>query len=142
MALRPQTSFLLGDLLAIGVARLGTDNATLYAPDGSVLGSVGGGGGAPQLASPLTGTTVVMTDDAVSGSLYLTPAGTIAALTVTLPTNANSVIGQKETIVTSQTITALTVDGATTILGNPTTLAAGGSVTFQKMAANTWARVA
>jgi hypothetical protein len=61
---------------------------------------------------------------------------------VTLPTEANSRIGQVVRITTSQVLTALTINGATTIRGNVTTLALGGFVAFQKVAANLWARVA
>lgn len=43
-----------------------------------------------QTAAPLTGSTVVMTDDAFDRNLVLNPAGTLAVLTVTLPTEANS----------------------------------------------------
>ncbi len=106
---------------------------------------VGGGSplGAPavQAASPTAGQTVVMTDSAVDGTLYLTPAGTLATLTVTLPTEVNSRIGQIRRIGTSQALTLLTIGGATTILGNVTTLALGASASFQKVAANTWIRV-
>lgn len=94
-----------------------------------------------QTVTPTTGQTVSMTDNAVDNTLYLTPAGTLAALTVNLPSNANSRIGQVERIFTTQQITALTVANATTILGNPTTLNVNESVSFQKMAANTWAAV-
>lgn len=96
---------------------------------------------AVQQSTPLTGATVVMTDDDANGTLEVTPAGTIAALTVTLPTNARSRVGQIRRIVTSQIITALTVNGATTIGGNVTTLAANAFVSFEKTAANTWRRI-
>ena len=94
-----------------------------------------------QSSTPLTGATVVMANNDNDGTLVVTPAGTIAALTVTLPTEAASRIGQIERIVTSQTITSLTVNGATTIGGNVTTLTANSFVTFQKVAANTWRRI-
>jgi UDP-3-O-[3-hydroxymyristoyl] glucosamine N-acyltransferase len=81
-----------------------------------------------------------MTDTQTDNCLYLTPAGTLATLTVTLPTEANSAIGQQVEIGTTQIITALTINGATNILGNVTTLAANGLVGFRKVAANTWLR--
>lgn len=95
-----------------------------------------------QAVSPLTGATVAMANNAVDSTLNITPAGTIAALTVTLPSDATSRIGQVERISTSQTITTLTISGASTIRGNVTTLSANGFVAFQKIAANTWARIA
>lgn len=94
-----------------------------------------------QTSSPTTGQTVSMTDDNVDGALYLTPAGTLATLTVTLPTNGNSRVGQVRRIVTSQILTVLTINGAGTILGNITTLALGGSASFQKIASDTWVKV-
>lgn len=94
-----------------------------------------------QAASPIAAATVTMTDNAVDGMLYLTPAGTLATLTVTLPTNANSVLGQIRRIATSQILTILTINGAATILGTVTTLALGGSVSFQKVASDTWVSV-
>lgn len=96
-----------------------------------------------QAASPTTGQTVTMTDDSVDGTLYLTPAGTLLTLTVALPSNSNSRIGQIRRIVTSQIITGLTVSAASaTILGLPTTLALGGYAAFQKVASGKWARIA
>lgn len=75
-----------------------------------------------QYAAPLTGTTVVV--DAANKWLILIPAGTIAALTITLPAIKNG--GQEVLVCTTQTVTALTVGGAgSTVSGAPTTLAAG-----------------
>lgn len=81
-----------------------------------------------QYASPTTGSTVSITDSSDNAHLILTPAGTLATLTVQLPAVA-SVVDKQEIVVTStQIITALTVDinGATNIFGAPTTLTAGG----------------
>lgn len=111
----------------------------------STLPVIGGGFplGEPaiQTASPTAGQTVVMTADSKDRTLYLTPAGTLATLTTTLPANATSRVGQIARIGTSQAITLLTIDGAATILNTVTSLAIG-AVTFQKVAANTWIRVA
>lgn len=90
--------------------------------------------------SPVAAATVVMTADRRDETAYLTPAGTLATLTVTLPANATSQLGQFARITTTQTLTALTVNGAGTILNNPTTLTAGTTVAFQKVANDTWAR--
>lgn len=57
--------------------------------------------------------------------LVLNPAGTIANYTVTLPQNMTD--GQVVLVNTTQTLTALTVNGAGgTVIGAPTTLAANG----------------
>jgi len=68
----------------------------------------------------------------------LTPAGTLAALTVTLPNEASSALGQTVAIFSSQTITALTINGATTIRNNPTTMVGGTKIFLRKVRANTW----
>jgi len=92
-----------------------------------------------QYGVPLTGTTVTV----ATGNtwLILTPAGTLAALTVALPTNR--VAQQRVLINTTQIITALTISGAgTTVVGAPTTLAANGFVKMRYDGVlNLWARV-
>jgi hypothetical protein len=58
--------------------------------------------------------------------MILTPAGTLAALTLNLPSCSAGVDGQENYVKTSQTITALTVTAtAGTVLGAPTTLLPG-----------------
>ena len=63
-----------------------------------------------QFAAPLTGTTVVV----ATGDTWLliTPAGTLAALTVTLP--ADRTEGETVRVTSSQILTSLTVGGAGT----------------------------
>lgn len=135
MALRPQTYADIQDMLAAGMVRVGTAGE-LYAPDGTLLNS------AAQVsrvaASPTTGQTVNANANAQNQQIYLTPAGTIAALTVNVPADNVSVVGQQIQVTTSQTITALTLGGATTFLGNVTTLAGGATIVLTKQAANTW----
>lgn len=74
-----------------------------------------------QYAVPLTGTTVTA---AVADTwLIITPAGTLAALTIALPTVRTA--GQTVLVNCSQIITALTVSGSgTTVIGAPTSLTA------------------
>lgn len=64
--------------------------------------------GVPSLATraPLTGTTVVMGWN--ERTLYLKPAGTLAALTINLPKGV--LPGEMVMIITTQTITALTLN--------------------------------
>jgi hypothetical protein len=98
-----------------------------------------------QAATPTTGQTVVMTDDDYDAILNLTPAGTLAALTITIPSNAKSRIGQVIHISSSQILTSLTISSAgQTLRGAPTTFAAVASAycSFMKVAANTWVRIA
>lgn len=92
-----------------------------------------------QYGVPLTGTTVTV----ATGNtwLILTPAGTLAALTIALPTNRTD---KQEVLVNStQILTALTVSGAgTTVVGAPTTLAANGFFKMRYDAVlNSWFRV-
>ena len=85
-----------------------------------------------QYATPTTGMTVTIAP-VTSGQfvrLLLTPAGTLAALTVVLPGAGGSALPvdkQEVTVISTQIITALTVSaGTTSVIGAPTTLAANG----------------
>jgi hypothetical protein len=93
---------------------------------------------ANQSASPTTGQTVTLTNSNLDGSAAITPAGTLAALTITLPTEGSSRINQARDIWISQAITALTINGAVTIVGNITASVANVWITAKKVAANTW----
>ena len=90
---------------------------------------------------PLTGGTTVMADTDFNQLLSLDAAGTIATHTVTLPSNANSRLGQEVIISALFEVTAITIDGATTIRGYsaPFLLGAGLSRRLVKIAADTWA---
>ena len=65
----------------------------------------------------------------------------MATLTVTLPANATSVTGQKVVVACTQIVTTLTINGAGTILSNPTAFAANDCFQFVKTANNKWARI-
>jgi hypothetical protein len=93
-----------------------------------------------QTASPASGATVVMNDNTIDGLLWITPAATIATLTVTVPTNANSRLGQVRRVATSQDITALTINGAT-ILNAPSTLIGNTGFALVKVSTGTWMRI-
>lgn len=94
-------------------------------------------------STPLTAGTVTAGSGKVNETLYIAPAATIAALTVTFPSNANSQIGQKLTVFSTQIVTTLTVSSSgLTLLGTAlTALAATTPYTWQKVAASTWARL-
>jgi len=97
---------------------------------------------ADQSAAPTTGQNVAMTDNDKNGILYLNAAGPLAALTVTLPSNANSKIGQERLIASSKAVTLLTVtnpSGGTVIA--PTSLTIGSNIVMRKVADNTWMQV-
>ncbi len=93
-----------------------------------------------QFAVPTTGQTVtVATGDTW---LVVTPAATLAALTITLPTDRTD--GETVLVNCTQTLTALAVGGAgTTVNGAPTTLAANGFFEMRYTAVlNAWYRTA
>lgn len=88
-----------------------------------------------QYAQPATGFSIAAGS---VGTLILNPAGTLAAGTVTFPASPSD--GQTFRISTSQTITALTLAGAT--ISNAVTTLAAGAVTGYKWvaAASSWFR--
>lgn len=90
--------------------------------------------------APTAGQTIVLADNANSRMVQLVPAALLATLTVTLPTDANSVIGQVVRISSAKAITLLTVNGAT-IIGAPVGLILGDNIGFQKIGVNTWSRM-
>jgi hypothetical protein len=98
-----------------------------------------------QYSSPLTATTVDVRDDDADTHLILTPSGTIATLTITLPAST-SVRDKQILIVTSTNIVStltMALNGATAIRGNPTTIAAANDYFTLKYDATltTWYRI-
>lgn len=80
-----------------------------------------------QSSTPLTGFSVLIAPPVAGDSVWLrmTPAGTLATGTVTLP--ASPVDQQRVLVTSTQIVTALTVAGnGYTTSGAPTTIAAGG----------------
>jgi hypothetical protein len=75
--------------------------------------------------------------------LELTPAGTLATGTVTLPYDYWSRLSERVTIVLTQTVTTLTitVPQSGTIYGYTPTSVGPGTITFEKIATNTWAKL-
>lgn len=93
------------------------------------------------LSTPTTGTTVTIASG--SQTAVIAPAGTLAALTVALPSCTAGYDGSLVRYSTSQTITALTVSSASSTVSNaPSTLAAGaGNQYICRGAATTWYRL-
>jgi len=72
-----------------------------------------------------TGFTTTITDSSSSVWLVLTPSGTLAAGTITLPAVANCVDSQEILVSSSQTVTALTIGLKIALaVAAPTTIAA------------------
>ncbi len=89
-----------------------------------------------QEASPTSGSTVATS---IRPQLILTPAGTLATLTVTFPSSPTD--AQTFSIASTQTITSLTLGGGT-ILGTLTTLPANGFASWMYVQSITsWMRI-
>lgn len=88
-----------------------------------------------QTASPANGATIVVNDPGTDVDLWLTPAGTLATLTITLPTGFQ---GMRVNIASNQAITLLTINGASSIFNPLNTLSIGDSFEMVKVGANTW----
>ena len=92
-------------------------------------------------ASPFT---VAITDSSTSIWLVLTPTGTLANGTITLPAVGNCVDRQEILVNCTQAVTTLTVagNGATAVTGAPTTLAANAFFLMRfDLLTKTWYRV-
>lgn len=99
-----------------------------------------------QFESPAaTGFTVTIAPPTDGNSMWLilTPTGTLAAGTIALPVDGDAEDGQEVVVCTSQTITSLTVSATgLSVVGAPTTLAAGGSFLMKfDLVNSTWRRV-
>lgn len=97
--------------------------------------------------SPTTGQTVSANTDKKEETLYITPAGTLLALTFSLPSAANSRAGQIIRGFISQIVTGLTVAvaGSGAVVGAlPVTSAVNSSFAYQCVStagSGTWIRV-
>jgi hypothetical protein len=78
-----------------------------------------------QDATPATGGNVAVSSDA--GVLVISPSGSLASLTVTMPASPSN--GRRVTICTTQAITVLTLAGGL-FIGGVSTLALGGFASF------------
>lgn len=105
------------------------------------------GGGQPNAipvvitAAPATGATLTFNNNGADQTYNIEPAGALAALTVTFPSEATSRIGQIVRIFSTQVITALTLNGATTIRNAATAAVANDVSSYQKVKANVWDRI-
>jgi uncharacterized membrane protein len=97
---------------------------TFLFPNGTFFPNAG-----VKTVTPTTGTVVTLPKGTTD--VYLTPAGTLAALTVKLP--PSPLPGTVVSLASSQTSTTLTVQNAAgaAVAGAPTTLAVNTNVYFQ-----------
>lgn len=128
-------------LISTGAAIGGVDAATGWS--GIYLDAAGGAVGLKETFAsvPTAGETLSIAYTVGRNSLVsITPAGTLATLTIPLPSAA---LNPKKTVLvsTSQEITALTITPAAgSVIGTATTLAAGGFCGFQSDGTN-WRRI-
>lgn len=96
-----------------------------------------------QYSAPLTGTTLQVTDTGSSVWLVLTPAGTIAALTLKMPLNTTTPDRTELLVNSTQIVTALTFNAnGGTMVGAPTTMAANSFFRLRfDIVLQTWYRV-
>lgn len=91
-----------------------------------------------QKVVPNSGDTIQMSATALDGTLLIAPAAALASLTINLPPEAVSRLGQVRRIATTKAIAALTLTGATSIMNAVTSLSGGDCVQYQKADSNTW----
>lgn len=91
-----------------------------------------------QKVAPNSGDTIQMADTALDGTLLIAPAAALASLTIILPTEAKSRLGQIRRIATTKAISALTLTGATSIMNTVSSLNGGDCVQYEKVDSNTW----
>lgn len=95
---------------------------------------------------PLTGATILANIIKKHETIYINPAGTLAALTVTLPDSAHARVGQSINLWFGQVITSLTINttGTGTLVGTAVTAATQyQSITYQCVSVSgtgTWIR--
>lgn len=135
-----------GDLVAVYSQTNGDARKLSLYNLGVFLAEQNGNGDAmvTQYAAPTTtGFSVPLRDTGDDVWLVLTPTGTLAAGTLTLPTKAGSIDRQELLVSTSNAVTALTVNGnGSSVVGAPTTLAAGGFFRLRfEAVTSTWYRV-
>lgn len=95
-------------------------------------------------STPTTGQTVSAGTAKKDETLYITPAGTLLALTVSLPAAADSRVGQIIRGFISQIITGLTVSaagGGSVVGATPVTSAVNSTFAYQCAVAGTWIRI-
>lgn len=97
-----------------------------------------------QNSAPVTGADVAVNDNDNDTHLILTPAGTLATLTITLPAKANLRDKQTVLVTSTQVLTALTVaaNGVSAVNGAPAAMTANGYFKLKyDLTLDSWNRV-
>jgi len=133
----------LGDLVAIFDTSNGDTRKISLTALQTLLVSTSGTEKTQYEAPANTGFTITLPNESNSVYLDITPTGTMATGTIYLPVSSYCVDGQTVKATTSNTITALTINGnGANLQGAPTTLTAGGYFTMRFNAiTSTWKRI-
>lgn len=95
----------------------------------------------PQTFTPSTGGTVSASDSSIDQFLIINPATSLASLSLNLPSNASSRIGQLIGITCSQSVASVTLNqigGGASLLSAPAAFLPGDYYLVTKTLANTW----
>lgn len=87
-----------------------------------------------------TGSTITVAQSSADILVVIQAAGTLATLTIAIPADANTSIGQVIRVYSQVAITLLTINGEVTISGAPTSMNAGDNFGLQKSLSNTFTR--
>lgn len=87
--------------------------------------------------TPTTGQTITLPDQARDMFVFINPVGTLLALTIMLPNDTSTFVGQSIRVFFTQAITGLTF---TNISPLPVSAAITTGFTIHKVATNSWAR--
>lgn len=114
---------------SVAGAKISVDSAPLNDPSDPFSISV----------KPVSGDVLQMTNDKRSGTLILIHEGTLAALTLALPSFANSKPNQYRYIYFNKAVTSLAFSGAT-VMGAPEAVSAGDFICIRYISPNLWAK--
>jgi len=92
------------------------------------------------VATPSGGGTITFNSGGQDETIYLDISGAITGLTITFPTDANSVVGQTLSVFAKNAINGpgVTYTNGTRVPAAPTALAAGILYSWRKVALSTW----
>jgi hypothetical protein len=92
-------------------------------------------------AIPAEGGTVTLPSSSRDMIVNLSPATTLNAVTLVLPNETSSVMGQRIFVASTRQITALTATGIATVNNAVVMFSPGDNVVFFKNKPNTWSRL-
>lgn len=92
-------------------------------------------------AVPTEGGTVTLPQKGQDMIVNLNPAANLTAMTLVLPNEANSTMGQRIFVSSTRQITTMTATGIATVNNAQTTFSAGDNYVFFKNKPNVWSRL-